>query len=67
MAYLPRREAAGRKWNQPRNNKCVSVIKAGECGRYKELSTQPFDTAQRDTEFGVCPTGFQSCFGPVFH
>lgn len=67
MEYLPRREAAGRMWNQPKDNKCVSVSKAGKYGRHKELSTQPFDTRQRDTEFGVCPTGLQSCVGLVFH
>ena len=29
-------------------------------------SEEHFDIKHRDTEFGVCPAGFQSCFGPIF-
>lgn len=39
----------------PGKIRVLSVSKAGRCGRYEELSIQPFDIGQRDTEFGVCP------------
>ena len=29
-------------------------------------SKEHFDIRHRDKEFGVCPAGFLSCFGPVF-
>lgn len=31
-----------------------------------EDQRQTPDTSHGTTEFGVCPSGFQSCFGPIF-
>jgi hypothetical protein len=41
--------------------KYVTVKKAKRIWRSKES----FDIRHRDTEFGVCPVGFWTCFGPV--
>ena len=58
MWYLPRR-AANRVWNQPKRETHVAVNKA-------ERSWGSEDIRHGDADFGVCPAGFQSCFGPVF-
>jgi hypothetical protein len=60
MGYLLRK-AANRERNQPRRKKCVAVNEKERSWRPED----PFDTRHRDAEFGVCPVGFQSCFGSV--
>lgn len=61
MGYLLRR-AANREWSQPKRKKCVAVNKAKRGWR----SEEGFDIRHGDAEFVVYPTGFQSCFGPIF-
>jgi hypothetical protein len=56
------RKAANKKWKQPIRKKCVAVNKAEKSWR----SEEHFDIGHGDAESGVCPTSFQSCFGPVF-
>ena len=57
-----RGELLTRAWNQPKRKKCAAVSNAGRSWR----SEEHFDIRRGDAEFGVCPAGFQSCFGPVF-
>ena len=59
MRYLLKK-VANREWNQPKN--FVAVNKDKKNWR----SEAHFDIRHGDAEFGVCPAGFQSCFGPVF-
>ena len=54
--------AASMEWNQPKRKKYVSVKKAER----KWRSEDGFDFRHGDKLFGVCPAGFQSCFGSVF-
>ena len=61
MGLLPKR-AANRKQNQLKREKCIVVNKAERTWR----SEKCFDNKHGNTELRVCPTGFQSCFGPVF-
>lgn len=58
MGYLLRK-TANREWNQPK--KFVEVNKDERGWRFEE----DFDR-HGDTEFGIFPAGFLSCFGPVF-
>ena len=61
MGFLPRK-AANREWNQPKRKKCVAVNNVEKSWRSEER----FDIRHGNAEFGVCPAGFRSCFGPVF-
>ena len=61
MGYLPRRDT-NREYNQPTRKKSVVVHRAEQSWRPEEH----FDTRHGDAEFGFCPAGFWSCFGPVF-
>jgi hypothetical protein len=56
------RKTANREWNQPKRKKCVPVNKDERSWR----SEEHFDISYGDAEFGVCPAGFQSSFGPAF-
>ena len=56
------RKATNREWKQPKGKKFVAVNKDEKSWR----SEEPFDIRHGDAEFGVCPAGFQACFGPVF-
>ena len=58
MGYLPR-VAANKEWNQPKRKKCVVVNKAERSWR----SEEHFGNRHGDGGLGVCPAGFQSCFG----
>lgn len=55
-------KAAEREQTQSKRKKCVVVNKTVRSWRSKEY----FDIRHGDTEFGVYPAGFWSCFGPVF-
>lgn len=61
MGNLLRKVANG-EWNQPRRKKFVAVNKDERIWR----SEKHFDITHGDTEFGVRPAVFQSCFGPSF-
>ena len=54
--------AAISKWNQPKREKYISVIKTERNWRSEEC----FDIRHGDVEFRVCLAGFQSCFSLVF-
>lgn len=61
VGYLLRK-AANRKWKQSKRKECVLVSRT-------ERSLRPEEhVALRhgDTEFRICPAGFQDYFGPVF-
>jgi hypothetical protein len=60
VGYLPGR-ADSREWNQSKGKKCAAVNGAGRSWRPEEH----FDIRHGAAEFGVCPAGFQSCFGPA--
>ena len=61
MGYLSR-GTANREWKQAKRKKGAAVNKAEQSWG----SEEHFDISHGDAEFGVCPDGFQSCFGPVF-
>jgi len=60
VGYLLR-NADHREWNRPKRKKCVGVHELKGDGDLKCL-----DIRHGVAEFGVCPAGFQTCFGPVF-
>ena len=59
MGYLPRRTANRMEPTQEKEACCTQVERSW---RTKEH----FDIRHGDAQFGVCPAGFQSYFGPVF-
>ena len=61
MGYLSRRVVI-REWKQTKREQCVVVNKAERCCRSEEY----FNIRHEDTEFRVCPAGFQSCCVSVF-
>ena len=61
MGYCPRRAADG-VWKQCKREKGVAVNKDKRDLRSEEC----FNTRPEDAEFGICPAGFWSCFGPEF-
>jgi hypothetical protein len=60
MGYLLRK-AANNEWNQPKRKKFVAVNKDESSWKSKKNN----GVRHGDAEFGVCPAGFWSCFGPV--
>jgi hypothetical protein len=60
MKYLLRK-AARREWNLSKRKTFVAVNIGTRSWRYREC----FYIRHGDTEFGICPAGFWSCFGPI--
>jgi hypothetical protein len=61
VGYLLRK-AANKKRNKSRRKKFVAVnTEEKEIGDLKSALT-----SDMEIQFGVCPVGFLSCFGPVF-
>lgn len=58
----PVRKAADRDWDPPKRKKCARVHTPKGCWRSEER----FHTRRGVAESEVCPSGFQTCFGPVF-
>ena len=48
---------------EPAQEREVYVVNKAERGWRSE---EHFDIRHGDAEFGICPTGFWFCFGPVF-
>lgn len=61
VGYL-QRKIADIEWNHSKRKNCVSVNKAERSWRPEDW----FGIRRGDAEFGVCPAGFWSYFGPVF-
>lgn len=59
MGCLPRREA-NRERNHPKRKVCCRHQ------RWKDRAISALYTRNKTTGFGVCSSGFQSCFGTVF-
>ena len=55
------RKADNREWNQPKRKKWLRSTKLSRVGDLKRALT-----SDMEMQFGVCPGGFRSCFGPVF-
>lgn len=60
MGYLLMR-AANREWLTAQERSMLQATKQKGVGDLKNASTSDMESA----EFGVCPSGFWSCFGPV--
>ena len=68
MGYLLRKAPFKRELVPAQENKlcCCRMPTAVNKDERSWRSEENFDIGHVDMEFGVCPAGFQSCFGPAF-